>query len=75
MAKRVKRGGAGPIEIIRHHDKRKNIPTEELRDFVVEAAIRRPPHARLASSASCGTRRSKVSRSSLTLIGVASVMR
>jgi hypothetical protein len=32
-----KRGGTGTqLESIRHKDKRKNIPTEELRDFVVD---------------------------------------
>jgi adenine-specific DNA-methyltransferase len=32
----TKRGGSTQIESIRHKDKRKNIPTEELRDFVAE---------------------------------------
>jgi adenine-specific DNA-methyltransferase len=32
----VKRKGATPVEAIRHKDKRANIPTEELRDFVAE---------------------------------------
>ncbi|NLX57674.1 MAG: site-specific DNA-methyltransferase [Phycisphaerae bacterium] len=35
MAKKTKNTGASkPIEAVRHKDKRKNIPTEELRDFV-----------------------------------------
>ena len=35
-AKSVKTNGSTPVESIRHKDKRKNIPTEELRDFVAE---------------------------------------
>jgi adenine-specific DNA-methyltransferase len=31
-----KNNGSTPVESIRHKDKRKNIPTEELRDFVAE---------------------------------------
>src|SRR3989304_7441954 len=34
MAK--KKNHSTPVESIRHKDKRKNIPTEELRDFVAE---------------------------------------
>ena len=37
MAKREKRGVSAPVETILHRDKRKNIPTEELRDFVADA--------------------------------------
>ena len=38
MAKKqtTKRNGPTPVESIRHKDTRKNIPTEELRDFVAE---------------------------------------
>jgi adenine-specific DNA-methyltransferase len=38
MAKKTttKKNGSTPVESIRHKDKRKNIPTEELRDFVAE---------------------------------------
>ncbi len=36
MARTNKRLGETPIEALRHKDKRKNIPTEELRDFVKE---------------------------------------
>jgi adenine-specific DNA-methyltransferase len=32
----IKNDGSTPVESIRHKDKRKNIPTEELRDFVAE---------------------------------------
>jgi hypothetical protein len=32
--KMPKRDRKAPVESIRHKDKRKNIPTEELRDFV-----------------------------------------
>ena len=32
----TKNNGSMPVESIRHQDKRKNIPTEELRDFVSE---------------------------------------
>jgi hypothetical protein len=34
--KKSTRAGGSPIEAVRHKDKRKNIPTEELRDFVRE---------------------------------------
>src|ERR1051326_3965187 len=33
---RNQKDGMGPIESIRHKDKRPNIPTEELRDFVAD---------------------------------------
>jgi len=38
MARKLttKNNGSTPVESIRHKDKRKNIPTEELRDFVAE---------------------------------------
>ncbi len=36
MAKRTTKTNSTPVESIRHKDKRKNIPTEELRDFVAE---------------------------------------
>ena len=38
MAKKrpTQKSGPAPVESIRHKDKRKNIPTEELRDFVAE---------------------------------------
>jgi adenine-specific DNA-methyltransferase len=36
MAKRSTKNTTTPVESIRHKDKRKNIPTEELRDFVAE---------------------------------------
>ncbi|MBN2580211.1 MAG: site-specific DNA-methyltransferase [Pirellulales bacterium] len=38
MAKKrtSKKSGSTPVKTIRHKDKRKNIPTEELRDFVTE---------------------------------------
>jgi adenine-specific DNA-methyltransferase len=38
MAKKTMRGNSGPkpVESIKHKDKRTNIPTEELRDFVAE---------------------------------------
>jgi adenine-specific DNA-methyltransferase len=38
MAKKATRGNSGPkpVESIKHKDKRTNIPTEELRDFVAE---------------------------------------
>ncbi|MHB9046674.1 MAG: site-specific DNA-methyltransferase [Pirellulales bacterium] len=36
MAKRSTKTNPTPVESIRHKDKRKNIPTEELRDFVAE---------------------------------------
>ena len=38
MAKKQapQKSGSTPVESIRHKDKRKNIPTEELRDFVAE---------------------------------------
>ena len=36
MQKRKSTSAATRIESVRHKDKRKNIPTEELRDFVVE---------------------------------------
>ncbi|HUY89384.1 MAG TPA: DNA methyltransferase [Pirellulales bacterium] len=36
MAKRKAKDGSSQIESVRHKDKRKNIPTEELRDFVRE---------------------------------------
>ena len=34
----ARRTSAGPVEVVavKHKDKRKNIPTEELRDFVKE---------------------------------------
>jgi hypothetical protein len=34
MAKKTKTSTAGKIDAVVHKDKRKNIPTEELRDFV-----------------------------------------
>ena len=36
MAKRKNKAGPTPIETVKHQDKRANIPTEELRDFVTE---------------------------------------
>ena len=36
MARKAKQGSSTPVESIRHTDKRANIPTEELRDFVAE---------------------------------------
>jgi len=36
MAKKKSNHNPNPVESIRHKDKRKNIPTEELRDFVAE---------------------------------------
>ena len=35
MAKKIKTSNATKIDAVRHKDKRKNIPTEELRDFIV----------------------------------------
>ena len=43
MAK--KKNTATKVESIRHKDKRKNIPTEELRDFVAEDEARPEDHA------------------------------
>jgi hypothetical protein len=37
MAKKKSNHNSNPVESIRHKDKRKNIPTEELRDFVAAA--------------------------------------
>jgi adenine-specific DNA-methyltransferase len=34
--KTARRVGSIPVDSFRHKDKRKNIPTEELRDFVAE---------------------------------------
>ena len=36
MARNNKKTGATPIDTVKHKDKRVNIPTEELRDFVKE---------------------------------------
>jgi adenine-specific DNA-methyltransferase len=36
VAKKSRNTGATPIETVRHKDKRANIPTEELRDFVAK---------------------------------------
>lgn len=36
MVKKPRNTGSTPIETVRHKDKRTNIPTEELRDFVAK---------------------------------------
>ena len=36
MAKKKKTTSQTPIDTVRHKDKRKNIPTEKLRDFVAK---------------------------------------
>ena len=41
--KPAKKTGPMPIESVRHNDKRKNIPTEELRDFVRPEDQQAPP--------------------------------
>ena len=40
MARSKKTGGPIPVEAVKHKDKRVNIPTEELRDFVAEDEAR-----------------------------------
>jgi len=40
MARTKKSGNPAPVEALRHKDRRKNIPTEELRDFVAEDEAR-----------------------------------
>jgi adenine-specific DNA-methyltransferase len=37
MARKAKPATPTPVESVRHQDKRLNIPTDELRDFVTEA--------------------------------------
>jgi adenine-specific DNA-methyltransferase len=37
MAKKKPAAASTPVEVIKHHDSRKNIPTEELRDFLDES--------------------------------------